>query len=72
MGIYFSPQIYDLLGAAQTVDAHQGALSYLKLDYDDYLDFNERYFWALSFGSHPDPKIIKGTYIFFMEFLIYR
>uniref|UniRef100_A0A1B6CB32 Vitellogenin domain-containing protein n=1 Tax=Clastoptera arizonana TaxID=38151 RepID=A0A1B6CB32_9HEMI len=52
------PQIYDLLGAAQTIHTHQAATNHLKLDYDDFLDLNERYFWSLSFGSHPRPEII--------------
>jgi microsomal triglyceride transfer protein large subunit len=50
----------DLVGATQTVAAHEAARKFLHLDSESDLDMNERYFWALSFGSHPQHEIIKG------------
>jgi hypothetical protein len=50
----------DLAGATQTVAAHEAARKSLRLDSESDLDVNERYFWALSFGSHPQHEIIKG------------
>ena len=53
-------QLCDLAGATQTVAAHDAARKFLHLDSESDLDMNERYFWALSFGSHPQHEIIKG------------
>ena len=50
----------DLVGATQTVAAHEAARKFLRLDSESDLDLNERYFWALSFGSHPQHEVIKG------------
>jgi microsomal triglyceride transfer protein large subunit len=50
----------DLVGATQTVAAHEAARKFLRLDSESDLDINERYFWALSFGSHPQLEVIKG------------
>ena len=53
-------QLCDLVGATQTVAAHEAARKFLRLDSESDLDLNERYFWALSFGSHPQQEVIKG------------
>ena len=50
----------DLVGATQTVAAHEAARKFLRLDSESDLEMNERYFWALSFGSHPQHEVIKG------------
>ncbi|XP_049803049.1 microsomal triacylglycerol transfer protein isoform X2 [Schistocerca nitens] len=54
-------QLLDVLGAAQTAAAHEAAMKYLQLRDDSKLEENERYFWALSLGSHPIPQIVKGV-----------
>ena len=53
-------QLCDLVGATQTVAAHEAARKFLRLDSESDLEMNERYFWALSFGSHPQHEVIKG------------
>ena len=53
-------QLCDLLGAAQTLAAHEAARKFLHLDSETDIDTNERYFWALSLGSHPHLQVIKG------------
>ena len=53
-------QLCDLVGATQTMAAHEAARKFLRLDSESDLDMNERYFWALSFGSHPQQEVIKG------------
>ena len=50
----------DLVGATQTVAAHEAARKFLHLDSESDVDLNERYFWALSFGSQPQHEVIKG------------
>lgn len=50
----------DLVGATQTAAAHEAARKFLHLDSESDLDVNERYFWALSLGSHPQQQVIKG------------
>jgi hypothetical protein len=42
------------------VAAHEAARNFLHLDLESDLDVNERYFWALSLGSHPQQQVIKG------------
>nr|CAD7591086.1 unnamed protein product [Timema genevievae] len=54
-------QLYDLAGATQTQEAHDAAMKVLHLDYEYDLDQNERYFWALSLGSHPKLSVIKDV-----------
>ncbi|GFG29687.1 hypothetical protein Cfor_03737 [Coptotermes formosanus] len=54
-------QLCDLVGATQTVAAHEAARKFLHLDSESDLDVNERYFWALSFGSHPQQQVIKDV-----------
>lgn len=60
--ICYRLQLVDVLGAAQTADSHEAALKILDFQSEESLDLNERYLWSLSFGSHPVPHIIKGTY----------
>ncbi|PNF28005.1 hypothetical protein B7P43_G13850 [Cryptotermes secundus] len=54
-------QLCDLVGATQTVAAHEAARKFLHLDLESDLDMNERYFWALSLGSHPQQQVIKDV-----------
>ncbi|XP_021915479.1 microsomal triglyceride transfer protein large subunit isoform X2 [Zootermopsis nevadensis] len=54
-------QLCDLVGATQTVAAHEAARKFLRLDSESDLDVNERYFWALSMGSHPELQVIKDV-----------
>nr|CAD7406987.1 unnamed protein product [Timema cristinae] len=54
-------QLYDLAGATQTQEAHDAVMKVLHLDYEYDLDQNERYFWALSLGSHPKLSVIKDV-----------
>jgi hypothetical protein len=42
------------------VAAHEAARKFLHLDLESDLDVNERYFWALSLGSHPKEQVIRG------------
>ncbi|XP_018566345.1 microsomal triglyceride transfer protein large subunit [Anoplophora glabripennis] len=53
------PQIYDILGYVQTKESHEAATKKLHFDDEDQLDLSERYLWALSFSSQPNPDIIK-------------
>lgn len=53
------PAIYDILGAAQTTEAHEAVMRTLRLTEEDDLHNLERYFWALSMGSHPKKDIIQ-------------
>ncbi|KAJ4438443.1 hypothetical protein ANN_14388, partial [Periplaneta americana] len=54
-------QLCDLVGATQTVAAHEAARKFLHLDSETDVDVNERYFWALSLGSHPQQQVIKDV-----------
>ncbi|XP_066994605.2 microsomal triacylglycerol transfer protein isoform X2 [Anabrus simplex] len=54
-------QLCDLVGAAQTQAAHEAAMKVLHLEAEGDLNQNERYFQALSFGSHPIPLVIKDV-----------
>ncbi|KAJ9593728.1 hypothetical protein L9F63_014701 [Diploptera punctata] len=54
-------QLCDLAGATQTLAAHEAARKFLHLDSESDIDINERYFWALSLGSHPHLQIIKDV-----------
>jgi hypothetical protein len=58
--VFLRFQLCDLVGATQTVAAHEAARKFLHLDSESDLDVNERYFWALSLGSHPQQEVIKG------------
>ncbi|CAG2060919.1 unnamed protein product, partial [Timema podura] len=65
-------QLYDLAGATQTQEAHDAAMKVLHLDYEYDLDQNERYFWALSLGSHPKLSVIKGIIFSTVSFYLFR
>jgi len=58
--VFLRLQLCDLVGATQTVAAHEAARKFLHLDSESDLDLNERYFWSLSFGSHPQHEVVKG------------
>lgn len=49
-----------MLGAAQTSAAHEAALKVLNFKDEERLNENERYLWALSLGSHPNPQMVKS------------
>ena len=50
----------DLVGATQTVAAHEAARKFLRLDSESDLGVNERYFWAQLFGSCPQHKVVNS------------
>ncbi|XP_046673473.1 microsomal triacylglycerol transfer protein [Homalodisca vitripennis] len=52
-------QLMDLMGAAQTIGAHEAALKVLNFKSEESLDLNERYLWSLSLGSHPVSDVVK-------------
>ncbi|RZC38190.1 microsomal triglyceride transfer protein large subunit [Asbolus verrucosus] len=52
-------QIYDVLGFVQTQDSHATVMKKLHFDREDHLDLSERYLWALSMSSHPNPEVLK-------------
>ncbi|KAJ8941576.1 hypothetical protein NQ314_010350 [Rhamnusium bicolor] len=56
---HFSNQLYDVLGYVQTKDSHEAVMKKLHFDKEEQLDLSERYLWALSFSSQPNPDIIK-------------
>ncbi|XP_071445116.1 microsomal triacylglycerol transfer protein isoform X2 [Hetaerina americana] len=52
------PQLIDLVGAAQTVQAHEAAMKSVHFDTNGDPDLAERYLWALSLGSNPKEEVI--------------
>ncbi|XP_053692396.1 microsomal triacylglycerol transfer protein [Sabethes cyaneus] len=56
-------QILDLLGAIQTVAAHEAAKSVLTFESDDEMVFAERYLQALAAGSQPQKTIIEDLLV---------
>ncbi|KAJ8979262.1 hypothetical protein NQ317_012732 [Molorchus minor] len=52
-------QLYDVLGYTQTQDSYEAALKKLHFQKNEQVDLSERYLWALSFASQPNPEIIK-------------
>lgn len=58
------PQLYDVLGTAQTITAHEAAMKLLNLNSEADVDKAERYFWALALGSQPLQAVIQGDYFF--------
>ncbi|XP_075214236.1 microsomal triacylglycerol transfer protein isoform X2 [Lycorma delicatula] len=52
------PQLCDLIASTQTLNAHKVAMKFLHFDAENDLDINERYLWALSFGSHPVKDVL--------------
>nr|CAD7450319.1 unnamed protein product [Timema bartmani] len=65
-------QLYDLAGATQTQEAHDAVMKVLHLDFEYDLDQNERYFWALSLGSHPKLSVIKGIIFSSVSYYLFR
>nr|XP_018897210.1 PREDICTED: microsomal triglyceride transfer protein large subunit [Bemisia tabaci] len=53
------PQLYDVLGTAQTMTAHEAAMKLLNLNSEADVDKAERYFWALALGSQPLQAVIQ-------------
>ncbi|KAJ3658869.1 hypothetical protein Zmor_010585 [Zophobas morio] len=53
------PQIYDILGYVQTPETHKIVMKKVHFDREDHLDLSERYLWALSMSTHPNPEIVK-------------
>lgn len=37
-------------------------MKYLHFEADNDVDINERYLWALSFGSHPLKDVLTGLF----------
>nr|CAI5840522.1 unnamed protein product [Callosobruchus analis] len=52
-------QLYDILGYAQTKDSHEAVMKSIHLDKEEQIDFSERYLWAMSFSSQPNPDIVE-------------
>lgn len=52
------PQILDILGAASTLDAHDGVKAAIDFKDDNEVDNVERYLRALAVGVRPNPDII--------------
>ncbi|RZF39851.1 hypothetical protein LSTR_LSTR000499 [Laodelphax striatellus] len=53
------PQLFDIVGAAQTENAHRAAMKQLRFDSESDIDLAERYLWALSFGNHPVKDVLS-------------
>ncbi|KAH1026147.1 hypothetical protein HUJ05_010709 [Dendroctonus ponderosae] len=53
------PQLYDILGHAQTLKSHTAVLKHLHLDNEKHADLMERYLWALSLSTHPNIDILE-------------
>ncbi|XP_019876158.1 microsomal triacylglycerol transfer protein [Aethina tumida] len=51
-------QLYDVLGFVQTIDSHAAVNKKLKFDNEQSIDQNERYLWALSICSQPNPDVM--------------
>ncbi|XP_057665550.1 microsomal triacylglycerol transfer protein [Diorhabda carinulata] len=54
-------QLYDILGYVQTSDSHETVMKNLHFDKEDQIDLSERYLWALSFSSHPNPDVLEDV-----------
>ncbi|KAL1497490.1 hypothetical protein ABEB36_008445 [Hypothenemus hampei] len=53
------PQLYDILGYAQTKNSHLAVMKHLHLDNEDHKDLMERYLWALSFSTQPNKEVFE-------------
>ncbi|XP_066259661.1 microsomal triacylglycerol transfer protein [Euwallacea similis] len=53
------PQLYDILGYAQTQNTHAAVMKHLHLDSEVHTDLIEKYLWALSFSVHPSIEILE-------------
>ncbi|KAF2884917.1 hypothetical protein ILUMI_21251 [Ignelater luminosus] len=52
-------QLYDILGYVQTQASHDAVMKKLNLEDQKQQDLSERYLWALSMASQPNPHIIS-------------
>ncbi|KAG5874385.1 hypothetical protein JTB14_000685 [Gonioctena quinquepunctata] len=52
-------QLYDVLGYVQTLECHDAVMKTLHFDKEEDLNSVERYLWAISFSSQPNPDIVK-------------
>ncbi|XP_055917312.1 microsomal triacylglycerol transfer protein isoform X2 [Eupeodes corollae] len=55
-------QLIDLLGATQTIDAHNAFFKVFDIKSDENLDIIEKYLQALAVGTHPDRAIIEDLF----------
>ena len=55
-------QLVDLLGAVQTIDAHNAIHAVLDYNKKSDVDLLEKYLQSLSVGSHPDRAIIEDLF----------
>ncbi|CAH1977992.1 unnamed protein product [Acanthoscelides obtectus] len=53
-------QLYDILGYAQTKDSHEAVMKSIHLDNENQIEVSERYLWATSFSSQPNPDIAEN------------
>ncbi|KRT81396.1 hypothetical protein AMK59_5154 [Oryctes borbonicus] len=53
-------QLIDILGHAQTMDSYNAVMKKIHFDDKKHEDLCERYLWALSLASQPNPEIISG------------
>lgn len=53
------PQLYDIMGYVQTLDAHEGVMKKLHFEKKNHEEYSERYLWALSISPQPNPDIIN-------------
>ncbi|KAH8412580.1 hypothetical protein KR009_003259, partial [Drosophila setifemur] len=59
------PQLVDLLGAAQTFDAHNATFGFLYKEVEssiEQLDLLEKYLQSLAVATHPERKIVQHLY----------
>ena len=55
-------QLFDLLGASQTLNAHGAVNKILDINLEDDFNNYERYFQALAVGTRPKKEIIAGMH----------
>ncbi|XP_065355823.1 microsomal triacylglycerol transfer protein [Calliphora vicina] len=55
-------QLVDLLGAAQTIDAHNAIHKIFDYNQNSDVDLWEKYLQSLSVGTHPDRSIIEDLF----------
>ncbi|XP_055838443.1 microsomal triacylglycerol transfer protein isoform X2 [Episyrphus balteatus] len=55
-------QIIDLLGATQTIHAHNAFFKVFNMENKENVDIIEKYLQALSVGTHPDRAIIEDLF----------
>lgn len=54
----FRHQLLDVLGFAQTMDSYTVVMNKIHFDDRKHEELSERYLWALSLSSQPNPEII--------------